>query len=239
MWQVNGTTAAPAGFEDVALPLSANDGASVDFSRVFASTQQDIAATIEQGFADDGAPALSTAAQALRQRLGLTAPTAQAAGSDELQLGQSQQDFLQSIAPLAKQAGSALGVAPELVAAHAALESGWGQRPLKAAGGADSHNLFGIKAGSNWQGAVSEALTTEHVNGADVKTTQRFRAYPDLPSAFADYAQLLQNNPRFAGALGRGSDANAFAQALAHGGYATDPAYASKLARVAAQLKGL
>jgi flagellum-specific peptidoglycan hydrolase FlgJ len=31
--------------------------------------------------------------------------------------------------------------------------------------------------------------------------------------------------------------ARAFAQGLARGGYATDPAYADKLARVAAQLK--
>jgi len=149
-----------------------------------------------------------------------------------------QQAFLESIAPWAREAAAQLGVAPELVSAHAALESGWGQRPLKLAGGATSHNLFGIKAGGRWDGAVSESATTEYVGGAAIKTRERFRAYPDAGAAFRDYAQMLIENPRYKGALNVGSDAQAFARGLAKGGYATDPAYASKLARLATQLKG-
>ena len=38
--------------------------------------------------------------------------------------------------------------------------------------------------------------------------------------------------------LGAGNDAHAFAQGLARGGYATDPAYASKLAKLATRLQG-
>jgi len=44
---------------------------------------------------------------------------------------------------------------------------------------------------------------------------------------------LLQSNPRYAGALGTGTDTQAFGAALQRGGYATDPAYAAKLGAVA------
>jgi len=148
-----------------------------------------------------------------------------------------QQAFLDSIAPWAKEAADKLGVAPELVSAHAALESGWGQRPLRNADGSSTYNLFGIKAGNAWQGGVADASTTEYMGGAAVKTSARFRAYPDQASAFRDYAQMLSDNPRFRGALGTGSDAHAFASGLAKGGYATDPAYAAKLSRLATKLQ--
>jgi len=85
---------------------------------------------------------------------------------------------------------------------------------------------------------VAESATTEYVGGAAVKTKEKFRSYPDGASAFRDYAQMLLDNPRYKGAIGAGSDAHAFAQGLAKGGYATDPAYAAKLARLAGKLQG-
>ena len=150
-----------------------------------------------------------------------------------------QQAFLDSIAPWAREAADKLGVAPELVSAHAALESGWGQRPLRNPDGSSTHNLFGIKAGASWHGGVAESATTEYVGGAALKTSARFRAYPDQASAFRDYAQMLIDNPRFRGALGAGNDAQAFAAGLAKGGYATDPSYAAKLTRLAGKLQGI
>jgi flagellar protein FlgJ len=150
-----------------------------------------------------------------------------------------QQAFLESIAPWAREAAGKLGVAPELVSAHAALESGWGQRPLRNADGSSSYNLFGIKAGTSWKGDVAHSATTEYVGGAAIKTSAKFRAYPDQASAFRDYAQMLIDNPRFHGALGAGNDAHAFAAGLAKGGYATDPAYAAKLSRLAGKLQGI
>ena len=50
------------------------------------------------------------------------------------------------------------------------------------------------------------------------------------------YVSLLQSNPRYAGAIGTGANTQAFAAALQSGGYATDPAYASKLGAVANSL---
>ena len=39
--------------------------------------------------------------------------------------------------------------------------------------------------------------------------------------------------------FGAGNDAHAFASGLAKGGYATDPAYAAKLSRLAGKLQGI
>jgi len=146
----------------------------------------------------------------------------------------AQQVFLREIAPLAEAAAQRLGVAPEVLAAHAALESGWGQRPIRRPDGSDSHNLFALKAGAGWRGEVAEVRTTEYEQGLPEKRRESFRAYASPAQAFQDFAQLLLGNPRYQGALGTGADAQAYGQALQKGGYATDPAYADKLAGVAA-----
>jgi len=217
-------------------PTSALGGGS-GFGGVFSSVATEVADFIKNGGGTGSASGarLTPEGSMWHARSAAVAETGavNAAGSPE------QQAFLESIAPWAREAADKLGVAPELVSAHAALESGWGQRPIKNATGADSHNLFGIKAGAGWDGAVSETATTEFVGGAALATSARFRAYPDQASAFRDYADLLLSNPRFRGALGTGDNAQAFAQGLVRGGYATDPAYADKLARVAGKLKGI
>lgn len=143
-----------------------------------------------------------------------------------------QQAFLSRIAPWAQQAAQRLGVSVRSVMAHAALESGWGQRPVRSAEGADTLNLFGIKATGNWAGARASALTTEFEAGQPVQQTQDFRQYTGLDATFSDYVDLLQRSPRYRAALNTGDDVQAFAQGLADGGYATDPQYAQKLLRV-------
>jgi len=217
-------------------------GGGEGFGRMFSQLQGEVNAYIQNGEMDSGAAAgLSAQGAVLRARTqGLVAAEADgAADSGGAGAGTpEQQAFLESIAPWARQAAERLGVAPELVQAHAALESGWGQRPLRGADGASSHNLFGIKAGASWNGATGDSTTTEYVNGAALTTRARFRAYPDAASAFQDYARVLTDNPRYRAALNTGSDAQAFAQGLARGGYATDPAYAAKLERIADSLKG-
>ena len=42
----------------------------------------------------------------------------------------------------------------------------------------------------------------------------------------------MKDNPRYAGVLAAGHNADGFAQGLQRAGYATDPAYADKLTRV-------
>jgi flagellar protein FlgJ len=217
-------------------PTAAMGGGS-GFGGVFGSVQEEVASFIQNGGgAFSAGAALSPEGSVMQARASQAANAI--VGDADGDTSHEQQAFLESIAPWAKEAAGKLGVAPELVSAHAALESGWGQRPLRNADGSSTHNLFGIKAGSGWHGDVAESATTEYVGGAALKTSARFRAYPDQASAFRDYARMLGDNPRFRGALGTGSDAQAFASGLAKGGYATDPAYAAKLARLAGKLQG-
>jgi flagellar protein FlgJ len=220
-------------------PVAAAAGfaASGGFASTFRQVQQDVATFISHGGGGFHEPAPSpSASQALSlQAMALQRSSGAIDGTGGVD-GDIQKQFLASIKPWAEETGNKLGVSPEVVAAHAALESGWGQQPLRK-GGADTNNLFGIKAGGNWQGAVAAATTTEYEQGAMLKKTERFRSYPDTASAFRDYADLLSSNPRYQAALNTGSDARAFATGLARGGYATDPTYADKLSKLAAQLQ--
>ena len=162
-------------------------------------------------------------------RAAATLPTADAASvsqSDRKQL------FIDSMRPHAEAAAAATGIPARFILAHAALESGWGAREIRNESGAASHNLFGIKAGRNWNGASVEILTTEYRQGMPMKMAQRFRAYDDYSAGFTDYARLLAT--RHGAALS--NDADAFANGLAAGGYATDPAYAGKLKAVIASV---
>ncbi|MCC7462554.1 MAG: glucosaminidase domain-containing protein [Gammaproteobacteria bacterium] len=149
-----------------------------------------------------------------------------------------QTDFIRSMLPLAEAAGRRLGVAPETVIAHAALESGWG-RHVPAIDGQSSFNFFGIKAQRGWQGAALNASTTEFVGGAARRVAADFRSYRSAAAGVADYVGLLAGNARYAGALNTGNDVAAFANALRRAGYATDPDYVRKLVSTAATVRDL
>ena len=218
-----------------ATSASAATSGSGSFGSVFQQVQGEVARCIEQG----GGSATTLNPQG-RTYLEQSQPVNVLGSINQGgEIGEVQQQFLASIKPWTQETGARLGVAPEIVAAHAALESGWGQRPLRQGTGADTNNLFGIKAGGKWQGEVASNVTTEYEagSGTALKKTERFRSYPDQGSAFRDYAQVLLDNPRYRGALNTGSDAHAFAQGLARGGYATDPNYAAKLTQLATRLQ--
>ena len=142
-----------------------------------------------------------------------------------------QQDFVNKLKAPAEQASRSTGVPAHLILGQAALESGWGKREIKMPDGSSSHNLFGIKAGKDWNGKVAEVTTTEYHNGVAKQQVARFRAYSSYAESFQDYAKLLSDNPRYAGVMGQ-ADAKVFAQGLQQAGYATDPNYADKLAGV-------
>lgn len=141
------------------------------------------------------------------------------------------QGFVAEAWPHAVAASQKTGIPPHFLVAHAALESGWGRAEPRFADGRPSHNLFGIKAGQNWQGATVETVTTEFEGGVASRRVERFRAYGSYEEAFQDYARLLAQSPRYAAVLGT-QDAAGFARGLQRAGYATDPAYASKLERI-------
>lgn len=139
--------------------------------------------------------------------------------------------FVSRMAGPAQAASQSTGVPARLILGQAALESGWGKREIAHPDGATTHNVFGIKAGANWKGPVAEITTTEYIDGAPQKVKARFRAYASYDEAFADYARLLANNPRYSQVLNAGS-ADEAAHGLQRAGYATDPAYGEKLVRI-------
>ena len=156
-------------------------GSGGSFGSVFRQVQGEVARFIEQG--GGSATTLNPQGRAyLEQSQPVNVLGSINQGGE---IGEVQQQFLASIKPWTEETGARLGVAPEIVAAHA----------------------------------------------------ERFRSYPDQASAFRDYAQVLLDNPRYRAALNTGSDAGAFAQGLARGGYATDPHYAAKLTQLATRLQ--
>jgi len=140
-------------------------------------------------------------------------------------------EFVDRVWPHAGSASRATGIPGHFMVAQAALETGWGRGELRRADGTPSFNLFNIKAGPGWQGAVVEVPVTEYANGRAYTENARFRAYGSYADAFRDYANLLRNSPRYAAVLGQ-TDAAGFARSLQHAGYATDPMYADKLTRI-------
>lgn len=140
--------------------------------------------------------------------------------------------FVQQHTAAAEKAAAETGIPAQFMLAQAALETGWGKREIIGTDGTASHNLFGIKAGSNWSGPTVDVTTTEYIGGRPQKVVQKFRAYASEAESFADYAKLMKDSPRYANVVANASDAKGFAQGLQKAGYATDPAYAEKLGKV-------
>jgi flagellar protein FlgJ len=140
--------------------------------------------------------------------------------------------FVQQHSQAAEKAATETGIPAQFMLAQAALETGWGKREIIGTDGSNSHNLFGIKAGNSWTGPTVDVATTEYIGGQPRKVVQKFRAYANEADSFADYARLMKDSPRYARVVAAGNDARGFAQGLQKAGYATDPAYAEKLAKV-------
>ena len=161
----------------------------------------------------------------------------QTAGTDtvsdlSIRFDGSPESFLGQLWPAAEEAAARLKLAPEALLAQAALETGWGRHVMQHRRGDSSHNLFGIKADSRWQGDKVQVSTLEYRDGVALKTRANFRAYDSFEQSFSDYVDFLQRNPRYRTALSKTADPEAYFSALQDAGYATDPAYADKIKRI-------
>jgi flagellar protein FlgJ len=145
----------------------------------------------------------------------------------------SPREFTEQLWPMAKQVAAKLGVAPELLVAQAALETGWGKKIAQLPDASSSYNLFNIKADQRWSGDRVVVPTLEYRDGVAVRENAQFRAYPSFEASFEDYARFIQDSPRYQSALDVAADSQAFVQHLSQAGYATDPQYASKIMRIA------
>lgn len=148
----------------------------------------------------------------------------------------SADEFVNTMLPMAKEAADRIGVDPRYLVAQAALETGWGKSVMRAQDGSSSHNLFGIKAGSSWQGNSARAITSEFRNGAMVKETAEFRSYDSYKDSFHDLVTLLQTNNRYQDVVKSADNPEQFVRELQKAGYATDPDYASKISQIAKQM---
>ncbi len=139
--------------------------------------------------------------------------------------------FFERMQTHATDAAAATGIPAKFMLGQAALESGWGRREIRYPDGTPSHNLFGIKAGANWNGPTVSVTTTEYVNGVPRQQVEKFRAYASYAESFKDYASLITKSPRYAAVAANSTTAEGFAGSLQRAGYATDPRYAEKLSR--------
>ena len=99
----------------------------------------------------------------------------------------------------------------------------------RTADGASSFNLFGVKAGTHWNGPKATTATLEYDGTVATRQRESFRAYASIDESVNDFAQLLSSSPRYRDALKAGADAGTYARALGASGYATDPEYTNKL----------
>ncbi|MDB6083952.1 MAG: putative N-acetylmuramidase [Gammaproteobacteria bacterium] len=142
---------------------------------------------------------------------------------------QSASEFVDQVLPTIQSAAQTLGLNPLVLLAQAALETGWGKRMARTAGGSPSLNLFGIKADDGWTGARASAHTIEYSGGVATQRHAAFRAYGSIEESVNDFANLLKNSPRYARVAAAGTDPQAYITSIGQSGYATDPEYANKL----------
>ena len=110
------------------------------------------------------------------------------------------------------------------------LESG-GSYPGGLSGLAyNDNNLFGIKAGSNWNGKTATYNTQEYVNGKYVNTKATFRKYDSVSESIEDHAKLLSSNTYTSKTAGA-TNLTEYVKAIG-GVYATSPTYADNLLSV-------
>lgn len=147
-------------------------------------------------------------------------------------------EFIQKLEPAAIKAAKDLGTKPEAVLAIAALETGWGKHIAIKSDGESSFNLFGIKANLRNQPKVM-AATLEYTNGQFVQKHEPFRSYQNPTDSVIDFANFIQQNPRYKQALAKADNPETFIKEIHKAGYATDPDYADKAINVMQKIKAL
>lgn len=136
------------------------------------------------------------------------------------------QAFAATVAPAIERALQDRGQDPRLayaIAAQLGLETEYGRRMV-------GNNLGGVKADRSWQGPAVSAMTTEVEGGKEVRKPQNFRSYASWTESANDYVDFILSNPRYrkAGLFEAKTPSEYFA-ALQRSGYATDPAYQTKI----------
>lgn len=103
-------------------------------------------------------------------------------------LSGSNLDFVNEIKDGAIDAYNKYGVLPSLTLAQAILETGWGKSRI-------GNNVFGIKAGSGWEGKTINCKTGEqNPDGSYYSINADFRDYDSVADSIIDHGKLLTND---------------------------------------------
>jgi hypothetical protein len=109
---------------------------------------------------------------------------------------------------------------PECVAAQWALESNWGKEP------SGTHNYYGLK------GSGTTVNTQEFINGQWVTIKAGFIDFPDLYTCTCYLVDRWYKDYGTYKGVNRATSRNNCAELLVVEGYATDPAYSTKLIQI-------
>jgi flagellum-specific peptidoglycan hydrolase FlgJ len=138
------------------------------------------------------------------------------------------EQFLAASAAPAQLSQRITGVPASVTLAQAILESGWGRSSLSA----NDRNFFGMKCFTQglYANACRTYVTSECTTaGVCYPTSAVFRSYATAGASFADHGANLRNLARYANAFKYTANPNQFAEEIRKAGYATDPAYTTKL----------
>lgn len=164
-------------------------------------------------------------------------------------------EFIKKYYPFALATEQKTGIKAIFTLAQAGLESGWGKK-------AYGNNFFGVKATKNTPENKRQLWTTTEFFKTDThqhkfpqvisvteqnegkykymyKVKDWFRKYDTPEECFTDHADFFFRNQRYAKALLVKDDPYRFAEEIARAGYATDPAYASKLKNLMQKIEGI
>lgn len=120
-------------------------------------------------------------------------------------------------------------ILPSISIAQAILESDWGRSKLAVEG----NNLFGIKG--DYKGNSITIKTNEWDGSKMIQVDAKFRKYPSWNESIEDHGTFFTSTPwranNYKNVIGE-TDYKKTAKALSDAGYATDPAYSSKLINI-------
>jgi len=132
-------------------------------------------------------------------------------------------DFIKTYRDDAILVGLACDFPPVILLVQAALETGWGKHVIE-------NNLFGIKD-VPWISGSVEACTTEY-DGVWKTETHSFETFDSPIQCMVAYVVKIRTEPRYSTAWKYRHEPVAYFEELQKAGYATDPDYSKKLARI-------
>ncbi|MFJ8459325.1 glucosaminidase domain-containing protein [Lysinibacillus xylanilyticus] len=148
----------------------------------------------------------------------------------------SVEEFIGSIAEIARKLGAENDLYASVIIAQAVLESNHGQSGL---GSSPNNNLFGMK-GSYQNNSVTLETSEDDGSGNMTTVMAEFRKYPSYEASLQDYVKLMRNGVSwnkdfYAGVFKSNTKSYTDATKFLTGSYATDSKYNEKLNAVIAK----